>query len=95
MKTVTQTFVLCRNRERPGARCRRLPRCKTCGRALTFDWHTGLCFDCEQKAKAEAQEKADPSTRRCEVCGAILTSVFADSVCVKCAGVRNVKGGGK
>jgi len=54
MKTGTTThYALCRFRNRPDSRCRRLPRCRTCGSALAFDWGTGLCFDCGRKAKSE------------------------------------------
>ena len=60
MKTGTTThYALCRFRNRPDARCRRLPRCRTCGRVLAFNWQTGLCFDCEQQSKAEAAAKTD------------------------------------
>ena len=95
MKPKNSPFFLCRFKNRPDARCRRLSRCKTCGRVLAFDWGTGLCFDCGQQAKAEAAAKADPVTRRCRVCGAILQGVFADAVCTRCAATVNVKGGGK
>jgi len=55
MKTGTTThYTLCRFKNRPDARCRKLPRCKACNRVLAFDWGTGFCFDCEQKAKAAA-----------------------------------------
>lgn len=95
MKPKTSPFFLCRLKNRPDARCRRLPRCKTCGRVLTFDLSSGLCFECGQKAKAEAAANADSSTRRCRICGAILQGVFADDVCTHCAATVNVKGGGK
>ena len=43
MKTGTTThYALCRLRNRPDARCRRLPRCRTCGRVLAFNDGTGL-----------------------------------------------------
>jgi hypothetical protein len=70
-----------------------LPRCKTCGRVLTFDLSAGVCFECEQQAKAETVANAEPSTRRCRVCNGILQGVFADSVCTKCAATVNVEGG--
>ena len=54
MTPKTSPFFLCKARTKPDARCRRLPRCRTCGRVLSFDWHTGFCFDCEQKAKDKA-----------------------------------------
>ena len=58
MKPATTThYALCRLRNRPDARCRRLPRCRTCGRVLALNWQTGLCFDCEQQSKAEAAAK--------------------------------------
>lgn len=58
MKTGTTThYALCRFRNRLDARCRRLPRCRTCGRVLAFNWGTGSCLDCEQTAKAEAAAK--------------------------------------
>ena len=60
MKTGTTThYALCRFRNRPDARCRRLPRCRTCNRVLAFDWGTGFCFSCKQTAKAEAAAKTD------------------------------------
>jgi len=96
MKTGTTThYVLCRNRNKPDAGCRKLPRCKVCNRVLSFNWHTGLCFNCGQQAKAEAAAKADPKTRRCERCGCVLQGVFADKVCVSCSSTVNVIGGGK
>lgn len=92
MKTGTTThYALCRFRNRPDAACR-LPRCKSCGRVLKFSWGA-LCFECEQKAKAEAAAKADPTTRRCRHCGEILQGVFADRTCTACASFHNVKGG--
>ena len=57
MKYSLQPTALCRNRHKTDARCRRLPRCRTCGRVLAFNWGTGLCLDCDQKAKAEAAAK--------------------------------------
>lgn len=95
MKPKTSPFFLCRFKNRPDARCRRLPRCKTCGRVLAFDWGAGLCFDCGQLVKAKTAAAADLSTRRCIVCGGILHGVFADDVCTRCAATVNVKGGGK
>ncbi len=91
MKIKTTTAILCRSRNKPDARCRKLPRCNNCKRVLAFNWHTGLCFECEQKAKAEAQAKSDPSTRRCQHCNEILTAVFADQTCTACASVHNIK----
>lgn len=58
MKPKTSPFFLCKYKNRPDARCSRLPRCRTCGRVLAFDWGTGLCFECEQdKTKAAANVK--------------------------------------
>lgn len=91
MKPKTSPFFLCRLKNRPDARCRHLQRCRSCGRVLAFDWCAGLCFECGQKAKAEAAANADPSTRRCRICNAILQGVFADSVCTRCAATVNVK----
>ena len=54
MRTVTLPSKICRSQHKPDACCRRLPRCRTCGRVLAFDWHTGFCFGCEQKEKATA-----------------------------------------
>ena len=69
MTPKTSPFFLCKARTKPDARCRRLPRCRTCGRVLAFNWGTGLCLDCEQQSKAGAQAKADPSTRHsCKPC---------------------------
>ena len=93
MTPKTSPFFLCKARTKPDARCRKLPRCKACSKVLHFNWHTGLCFECEQRAKAEAQAKADQSTRLCQHCGEILRGVFADRICTACAGVHNVTGG--
>ena len=59
MTPKTSPFFLCKARTKPDARCRRLPRCRTCGRVLAFNWGIGLCFSCEQTAKAEAAAKSD------------------------------------
>jgi len=93
MTPKTSPFFLCKARTKPDARCRRLPRCRTCGRVLSFDWGTGLCLNCEQQSKAEAAAKTDPSTRRCQHCGEILRGVFADRTCARCEAVHNVVGG--
>ncbi len=92
MKIQTTIAILCRNKSKPDAVCRRLPRCKACNRVLAFRWGA-LCFECDQKAKAEAQAKADPTTRRCTRCGKVLQGVFADNSCTTCAASVNVKGG--
>ena len=86
MKTGTTThYTLCRFKNRPDASCRKLPRCKACNRVLAFNWHTGFCFDCEQKAKSATAAEADPSTRRsCKPCS---PTTFASAV--------KVAGGGK
>jgi hypothetical protein len=68
-----------------------LASCKICGRALSFDWGAGLCFECGQKHKAEAAAEADPTTRRCNICGAIMQGVFADAVCIPCSATVNVE----
>jgi hypothetical protein len=91
MTPKTSPFFLCKFKDRPDARCRHLPRCKTCGRVLAFDRGAGVCFDCGQQAKAKAAANTDPSTRRCRVCCAILQGVFADDVCTRCAATVNVK----
>ncbi len=90
MKIQTTIDILCRNKSKPDAVCRKLPRCKACNRVLAFRWGA-MCFECDQKAKAEAQAKADPTTRRCKHCGEILTAEFADRTCTVCATTRNVK----
>jgi len=92
MKDSLQPTALCRFRNRPDARCRKLPRCRTCGRVLAFVWGTGLCFECEQRSNAAAAA-ANPKTCRCDHCGEILTAVFADDTCTDCAAVHNVVGG--
>ena len=85
MKTGTTThYVLCRNRTKPDARCRKLPRCQKCRRVMFFAWGR-LCAECEAAA--------NPKTRLCRVCGKPLTAVFADSVCTQCAATVNVKEG--
>ena len=69
MKTGTTThYTLCRFKNRPDARCRKLPRCKTCNRVLAFNWQTGLCFACEQKAKAKAAAAAPSTSRSSKPC---------------------------
>ena len=94
MKTGTTThYALCRFRNRPDSRCRLLPRCRTCGRVLAFNWGTGLCLDCEQKDKATTAAESALSTRRCQHCGTILQGVFADDTCTACAAVHTVVGG--
>ncbi|MDX9869032.1 MAG: hypothetical protein RBT78_14040, partial [Kiritimatiellia bacterium] len=69
MKTGTTThYALCRFRNRPDSRCRLLPRCRTCGRVLAFNWGTGLCLDCEQKDKATtAAEEAAAAGRAVQI----------------------------
>ena len=57
MKYSLQPTALCRNRHKTDARCRTLPRCKTCNRVLAFNWGTGSCLDCEQQSKASAAAK--------------------------------------
>ena len=96
MRTITLPAKVRHFQHLSNAACRKLPRCRSCGRVLrVFDHAPDICHECVMLERARAAAERDPKTRRCEVCGAILTSVFADSVCVKCAGVRNVKGGGK
>jgi hypothetical protein len=68
-----------------------LSRCRSCGRVLEFDWGSGVCFECEQKHKAEAAAEADPTTRRCNICGSIMQGVFADRTCTRCAATVNVE----
>jgi len=91
MRTITLPAKVCKSQNLKTAKCRKLPRCKSCSKVLNFHWHTGLCFSCEQRAKAEAAAKADPATRRCEHCGEILLSTFADNACQRCATTHNVK----
>ena len=93
MKYSLQPTALCRNRHKTDAHCRLLPRCRTCGRVLAFNWGTGLCFDCEQQFKATTAAESALSTRRCQHCGEILQSFFADRTCTRCAAVHNVVGG--
>jgi len=69
MKDSLQPTALCRFRNRPDARCRKLPRCRTCGRVLAFVWGTGLCFECEQRSNAAAAA-ANPKKRA----GAIIAA---------------------
>ena len=91
MRTITLPAKVCKSQHLKTAKCKTLPRCAKCGRVLAFKWGT-LCFGCEQKAKATAAAKADPTTRRCLHCGNILQSVFTDDrTCTACAGVHNVK----
>ena len=53
MKYASRPTLLCAYRERPDAACRRLPRCRRCGRALSFN-ERDVCRVClatpEQKA---------------------------------------------
>ena len=86
---------ICHSQNKQNACCRHLPRCKRCRHVLPLNWHTSLCFICEQQKKAETHAKSDPATRRCRICDAILQSVFADNVCTRCAASVNVKGGVK
>ena len=53
MKTGTTThYTLCRFKSRPDAACRKLARCRECGRVQYFVWGP-LCPDCARgKAKA-------------------------------------------
>jgi len=60
-----------------------LAHCKTCNRILAFE--------CEQLVKAEAVAEADPTTRRCNICGAVLKGVFVDNFCPNCAATENVE----
>ena len=50
MKYATSYTPLCRHRHRHDARCRRLPRCSTCGRVLTRWAFSGRCDLCERAA---------------------------------------------
>jgi hypothetical protein len=68
-----------------------MARCKTCGRVLEIDCGSGLCYECGQQAKAKAAAEADSTTRRCNICGAIMQGVFADRICTRCAATVNVE----
>ena len=95
MRTITLPAKVCHCQHLSNAACRKLPRCRSCGRVLrVFDHSPDKCHECAMLERARAAAERDPNTRRCEVCGQILKGVFADSVCVKCAGVRNAKEGG-
>jgi len=61
MKTGTTThYVLCRNRTKPDARCRRLPRCRSCGRVLrVFDHAPDICHECVMLERARAAADAE------------------------------------
>lgn len=86
MKYSNKPTPVCSFRERPDAKCKRLPRCQKCGRVMFFAWGQ-LCPECEAAA--------NPKTRKCRVCGQPLVAVFADDVCVSCSSTVNVEGGGK
>ena len=47
MKTGTTThYALCRFKNRPDAKCRKLARCRVCGRVLFFSFADRLCSGC-------------------------------------------------
>lgn len=47
MKIKTTVATVCRHRDRPDAACRRLARCRRCGRVLRVHDHAPtLCNDC-------------------------------------------------
>ncbi len=47
MKTGTTThYTVCRFKNRPDAKCRKLARCRVCGRVLFFSFADRLCSGC-------------------------------------------------
>jgi hypothetical protein len=64
---ITKTFPikLCHQQNKPDARCRRLPRCRSCSKVLHFNWHTGFCLECEKRTKTGAAK-----AQTCAVCAA-------------------------
>lgn len=49
MKVKVATSILCKFRNEPDAACRRLPRCRTCGRVLhVAERHVGTCSTCRK-----------------------------------------------
>ena len=50
MKVKVATSILCKYRGEPDAACRRLPRCRVCGKALhPAEVRTMTCAGCRQK----------------------------------------------
>ena len=54
MKVVTTTAILCRNRNRPDAKCRLLARCSRCNRVMKFREKGYLCDACTLKVDGKA-----------------------------------------
>jgi len=46
MKPKTSPFFLCKLKNRPDAACRKLRRCRDCGRVLRFSFDDSLCPTC-------------------------------------------------
>jgi len=60
MKTGTTThYALCRFKNRPDATCRKLARCRVCGRVLFFSFADRLCSGCAESA---TRRSGPPST---------------------------------
>ncbi len=58
MKIKLTQARLCRFRDAPDAACRKLPRCRSCGRVLhVFDHTPDICHDCVMLERARDAEK--------------------------------------
>ena len=54
---ITTQNPLCMNRHKSDAVCRRLKRCRICGRVLRFVFHDQLCPACAIVERVEASHK--------------------------------------
>ena len=62
MKTGTTThYTLCRFKNRLDAKCRKLARCRVCGRVLFFSFSDRLCSGCAEEATRRSGDKTSTS----------------------------------